>query len=916
MKAIKFLFISFSLLFGSHVRGQVSDIDSDLSHFFPFLQRLHQFSRQIPQEKVYLHFDNTSYYQGDNIWFKCYVTSAQHQLSRLSKTLYVELLNPGGEVIDKRILPVENGQCHGDFSLTRYPFYSGFYEIRAYTKYMLNFGDDVIFSRLLPVFDKPEVEGDFAEKRMLAYDQIEMYRDITHNRTGSYPMKRERPERGRTVNLRFYPEGGNMVQGVASRVAFEATDETGNPIDVSGAVLDVDRQELCSISAQYEGRGIFTYTPPVVGRQRSVAEVEYAGRNYRFDLPAAFPQGVVMEVDNLSHPDSIGITLRKNSNTVSKMLGVVILSGGIPQKYCFARIEDKEIAFRMDKTQLPAGVSQIVLFGSQGEIICDRLVFAGKNEGVDIQAKTDKPAYRPYEPVSMEFSVFDNELNPVNTTFSLSVRDGANEVEGNHNILTDLLLMSEIKGYVRNPAYYFEDDDVTHRSSLDLLLMVQGWRRYDWKQVAGIEPVEIRYRPEQGIETHGQIFNFPLFGKPSPKSDVDVSLFLSQRDEDEDNGGVAIATEITDRQGRFAFVTDVQGRWSMILSAAENGKQKDFQIRLDRLFSPDPKRYNYSELQVNMAENNTGAIKDKETVRDFEQDMEDDYDSILTAYADSIAKLGLDEKIHQLQEVTVTARRRTREQDIFNNRSTSVVYYDVQNELDNLYDSDTYTGRDIQQILVNMNPNFDYISHLDLLLYKNKLPLFIINYERSKELPPSTYSDFFTRSTNIYPINLFGAIGGGGSEGSADVEVPYGHRVVNPNAIKSIFINEIMEVIYQYINIELLRVLTYWDVERLYGCVVFIETYEEQEIYADDAKGVRKTWLDGYSTVREFYSPDYSALPPAPDDYRRTLYWNPSVTSDRTGHASVRFYNNSRSRNFHINAETVTPSGLIGFYKE
>ena len=79
----------------------------------------------------------------------------------LSKTLFVELLNPGGEIMDKRKLKIENGQCHGEFTLNHLPFYSGFYEVRAYTKYMLNFGEDIIFSRLQPVFNKPKVEGNF-----------------------------------------------------------------------------------------------------------------------------------------------------------------------------------------------------------------------------------------------------------------------------------------------------------------------------------------------------------------------------------------------------------------------------------------------------------------------------------------------------------------------------------------------------------------------------------------------------------------------------------------------------------------------------------------------------------------------------------------------------------------------------------
>ena len=486
-------FTCFILLLLLNLQAFGQDINSETSQITGFVQALNDFSEALPQEKVYLHFDNTSYYQGDLIWFKCYVViSGDRQLSPWSKTLYVELLNPGGEIVDRRILKIENGQCHGDFTLDHLTFYSGFYEVRAYTKYMLSFGDDVIFSRLLPVFDKPKTEGNFEEKNMMRYGKW--------GPAGNYPMKRERPVIEKKVNLRFFPEGGNLVQGVASRVAFEATDEAGNPIDVTGTVMSGEKQEICRFATLHEWKGVFTYKPGSGAEtgtgtgtrgKKDMAEVEYSGKQYRFDLPPCLPQGVVMEVDNLSNPDSILVTLKKNSITPAEMLGVTVLIGGKLQIAYYTRIEETEFDFTIDKAQLPPGISQIVLFNGTGEILCDRLIFVNLNELLnsellDIKAKTGKPVYKPHEMVDLELSIADHAANPVQTAFSLSVRDGANEVECGHNILTELLLMSEIRGYVRNPLYYFEKDDDTHRAALDILLMVQGWRRYSWKQMAGV----------------------------------------------------------------------------------------------------------------------------------------------------------------------------------------------------------------------------------------------------------------------------------------------------------------------------------------------------------------------------------------------------------------------------------------------
>ena len=425
----------------SNEQDQPNGYNAEEKALGKFIENSQIFAVDIPQEKVYLHFDNTSYYQRDNIWFKCYVvTSGRLLASNLSKTLYVELLNPGGEVVDKRILPIENGQCHGEFTLDHLPFYSGFYEVRAYTKYMLNFGENVIFSRLLPVYDLPKKEGDYEEKKMLSYTRSGPARN--------FPMKRERPEKGSTVNVRFFPEGGNLIQGVTSRVAFEATDEVGNPIDITGIVLDGSKQEVCQFASSHEGRGVFSYTP-TGDKGKNVAEVEYAGKKYRFDLPNNLPMGIVMEVDNLTHPDSIGITLRRNEQTPPEQLGIAILCGDKPQSGYSAFTEDLETSFQVNKTDFPAGVSQIILFNKQGNILCDRLVFTGMNDRLDIKASTGKTTYNPFDLVEMYFSITDRESNPVNTTFSLSVRDGANEVNGRFDILTDLLLMSDIKGYVK-----------------------------------------------------------------------------------------------------------------------------------------------------------------------------------------------------------------------------------------------------------------------------------------------------------------------------------------------------------------------------------------------------------------------------------------------------------------------------------
>ncbi len=223
-------------------RGQQdAGLDSVLRQYAPYFTTLRAFSDNIPHEKVYLHFDNTSYAEGDDIWFAAYVTnSANNRPGTLSKTLYVELLNPSGDVVARRVVRIEDGRGRGDFQLNHMPFYSGFYEVRAYTKYMLNFGEEAIFSRVLPVYDRPRNAGRAGEGDNGSERTMTSYGVTAANRT----MRRPRPVReSGAVNVRFFPEGSSLVAGVPGRIAFEAVDRAGNPIEITGTAPNGEAQE-------------------------------------------------------------------------------------------------------------------------------------------------------------------------------------------------------------------------------------------------------------------------------------------------------------------------------------------------------------------------------------------------------------------------------------------------------------------------------------------------------------------------------------------------------------------------------------------------------------------------------------------------------------------------------------------------
>lgn len=155
------------------------------------------------------------------------------------------------------------------------------------------------------------------------------------------------------------------------------------------------------------------------------------------------------------------------------------------------RLADAPLRFPVTQIPLPAGCIQFTLYDKKGNILAERLSFNTRPlTYYRLSAQTEKQAYVPLKKVNMSLSLNDSIGNPVESSFSLSVRDAGTEIYTSYqdNILTDLLLSSDIKGYVANPMQYFEKDDRATGMKLDLLMMVQGWCRYDWQTMADVSP--------------------------------------------------------------------------------------------------------------------------------------------------------------------------------------------------------------------------------------------------------------------------------------------------------------------------------------------------------------------------------------------------------------------------------------------
>ena len=544
-----------------------------------YIKHINRFATDCPQEKVYLHFDNTGYYVGDTIWFKAYTVFAETvKPTTLSRVLHVELVTPRGEIVDSRKLKIVDGQCHGEFALND-DYRGGFYEVRAYTRGMLNFGDDYIFSRVFPVYSAPEISGNYEAKEMDSF----------------FGEKKERPSPATydKVNLTFFPEGGHAVKGLRSRIAFRSSGSKGEDIRVKGNLYNKSGEQVAVLNTLHQGMGVFELTPE---EDEYKAVLEYDGKQYTFPFKEVLPEGYTMHVNNM-RSESIQITLQKSSSLPYDTVAVSVSCRGRVYSVEAFGLGEEPYTFSVSKDRFPAGCLQITAFNADGDILAERLAFHTKPDMyIPIRVTQDKPVYKPFEEINMEFDIRDIEGNPVETTFSVAVRDAATTpVTGyQDNMLTNLLLSSEVKGYIENPLQYFTDTSRSTRRKLDLLMMVQGWRRYSWQQMSGVKPFAVNHFVEEGLPLWGRVLT--LVGN-KPRANVDILFWMKNT-----KGGEIHGKGHTDDKGNFYCILpdslDITGRWLLNVSVSEKGKQKHSQVLMNRHFSPKRRSYTYLDTFV------------------------------------------------------------------------------------------------------------------------------------------------------------------------------------------------------------------------------------------------------------------------------------------------------------------------------
>ncbi|MBC7887925.1 MAG: hypothetical protein H7Z13_08540 [Ferruginibacter sp.] len=757
---------------------------------------------KYPQEKIHVHFDKAYYNAGETIWFKAYL-AADNLPGAISKTMYAELLDDKGNTLQRKIMPILQSGASSNFDLPDSMAASRLF-IRAYTSWMLNFDSSLLYLKAIQIIPSKTVS-----KKIL-------------------PLL--------TYGVQFFPEGGDLVNYISSRVAFKAMDNRGEPIVIKGDIVDGRGKKITSFSSMHDGMG-YCMIQPAAGEKYTAVWKDKKGLQYETVLPPAKKQGMVLSThlsDNqlnytLRRPDSVD-AVYTSYHVVAQMQQRLVYSARINMT------RKTSITAPIETDSLPNGVLQLTVFNAAGLPVAERIVFINHDNYffiTDLHSADKNLNKRGRN--TLQIDVGDVLLS----NLSISVTDaGLNPVTKNEeSIYSELLLSSDLKGYVYNPAYYFSVNNDSVKQHLDLVMMTHGWRRFKWEDVlAGNWPV-IKNLPENYLSISGKIVGLTkalLYNKQL------TSIIKTK------NGGSNIFVMPVNGQGEF--VQDGLYFFDTAKLYYQLNNDKDKTLTTSASFSF---RNNFIRTPLQSMAMLSALYAPEKT------------DSAVIQKSTTMAVLQRNQlesnKVRTLETVLVRTKQKS-----------------LKEKLDEEYTSGFFSGGDGYTFTTEDDPFAK--SAISILAYlQGKVAGLQISTtgEGSATWRGSATSFFLNEMTtdvgNLQSISMndvamikvfrppfFGA-GGGGAGGAIAI---YTKKGGSDNS---------------------------------------------------QVKGLPFTLINGYSVIKEFYSPDYEKNPePGLKDYRTTLYWNPSLYFDKnTRRVTLPFFNSDNCKKIRVTIEGINEAGQL-----
>lgn len=479
------------------------------------------YNERLQQEKIHIHFDKSIYSSGETIWMKAYLMAGS-DFSDYSKNIYIDWFDADGKLLQHTVAPIFESTAKFQFDIPDSYEDASIHAV-AYTRWMLNFDTAFLFKKEIPI----------AQIKRIKKTPITAIR-----------------------NIHFFPEGGNLVTGLLCRVAFKANDQFGNPVKVMGAIKTSSGVFVDSFISKHDGMGIFSIVPQKNENYISFWKDEM-GETHTTPIPTAKLLGVNLEIHALSERTLVAI---KRTEVVTDNFKILNLVATMNQQLIYRsriNVSSKTSALaQIPTTTLPTGIVLITLFDANWIPLAERIVFVNNyqfqfNPRVSFPISSNKKRAKNVIEIDVPDTVASN--------LSIAVTDAGIISDSSSNIISQFLLSSDIKGYVHNPAYYFSSNADSLAQHLDLVMLTNGWRKFNWNDITNGKIFEPTYQREtEYIKLKGKVFGSGYeksFLKPS------LNLIISRKDSSKQFLSFAIEKDASFSQNIGIFFDTLQVRY-------------------------------------------------------------------------------------------------------------------------------------------------------------------------------------------------------------------------------------------------------------------------------------------------------------------------------------------------------------------
>jgi hypothetical protein len=798
-------------------------------------EKLGIYHTNFPQEKVYLNHDKPQYVLGEKIWYKVYLLDAiLHQALTPSQQVVVELMDANNELMSTQTIRIKEGSGSGDFQLGA-EWATGMYFLRAYTSYQRNFEESFFFEKEIRVYD--------------AYAQIRNP-DLTLDEVveaGNHDISPREELDEHT--LMFFPEGGDLVNGIMTTIAVNAYDDKGVGVQVAATVHNAQGELVARFNTHETGLGFFNLKPEL--GQNYTAQVNWLGNEMEFTLPSVRSSGFVLRVREKR--DTLTVTAE---TTHENGLDGAFVVGHI-RGQLFGVIEGlsgKKSILRVPLNETPDGVLHFTLFSSDGRPVSERLKFVFRKDNTPaVEISLAKESFSKRGEVLVSISTQDTSADMMlNGSLTVTELQLATPHKHASDIRSYLLLESDLRGRIPNPGFFFEDKSAS-RKLLDVLMLTHGWRRFEWKTLLKDPIVDVKWMPDNALTLRGHTTKY---GKPDKP--VKSKVFISTLSDN-----FSMQELISEENGEFVF-TGLQGYDTIpLLIQAEIYKE------------PKPSKGGKAEKK-----------KSGSSYVDIFIDPE-----VLPVVSRNNARVDPEIDRDAMQDYFAESRR------------TQVVDSAYQDILSVQLD-------EVEIIAEEYDPVKE--EHEALMMYNNPDHRLVPDSIPGGSLSNSVFEIIRGRFPGVNVVGTFpnyNAIIRGANSISGNTYATYvlDGMVVDVSLINSLPVERIA-----FVDVlkGLGKAAVYGSAGN--GIIAVYTKTAEQMQESRKTVGSMNYMYSGYYKAKVFYSPDYGNNLPRQEkpDYRTTLYWNSEVRVAPNEKQNLTFFTGDKASVYSVRFEGVTAGGV------